>query len=294
MQARTALRLSLVCLLSSSATAAWARPSAASIVCETFPEAAECSGKVVNCSLCHTSTNPAAWNAFGLAVMGELNRAPTDPDRFESREEFFRAALPNALESLLDADSDDDGASNRDELLQGTGPGDAASLWMAPPAPDGAPNQHYKLNSYDPAFAFRRAHILYCGRSPDYEQQSEFAALTDEEEIRTRLHAAVSTCLDSDHWGRVALRELADKRVRPLKVAGQETNATYGGYIAAIGKIYGGVDPKSCRTFGCDVSTGEPNKDVVLTESDIYGIISQALDLDYKKPGMDYSGIVRG
>lgn len=57
--------------------------------------------------------------------------------------------------------------------------------------------------------------------------------------------------------------------------------------------IYGGVDPKTCKTYGCDPVSGKPTPDQQLNESDVYGIIAHALDLD--APGArKYPAIVRG
>ncbi|HEX6243334.1 MAG TPA: hypothetical protein VFZ61_20615 [Polyangiales bacterium] len=44
--------------------------------------------------------------------------------------------------------------------------------------------------------------------------------------------------------------------------------------------VYGGVDPRTCLTYGFDPVSGAPTPDKVMGESDVYGIIAHALDLD--------------
>ena len=44
--------------------------------------------------------------------------------------------------------------------------------------------------------------------------------------------------------------------------------------------VYGGVDPTTCLTYGFDPNTGVADKTAVMSESDVYGIIAHALDLD--------------
>jgi hypothetical protein len=57
--------------------------------------------------------------------------------------------------------------------------------------------------------------------------------------------------------------------------------------------VYGGVDPKTCLTYGCDLSTGQPTPGKLLNESHVYGAIAQALDLD-APAAPKFSAIVRG
>jgi hypothetical protein len=57
--------------------------------------------------------------------------------------------------------------------------------------------------------------------------------------------------------------------------------------------VYGGVDPKTGLTFGFDRTSGEPDKQRVLFERDVYSAIAHALDIDF--PGrVDYPALVRG
>lgn len=57
--------------------------------------------------------------------------------------------------------------------------------------------------------------------------------------------------------------------------------------------VYGGVDPDTGLTYGFDPVTGEPDRERTFTESDVYSVIAQALDIDF--PGrVDFPAIVRG
>ncbi|MDB4972478.1 MAG: hypothetical protein JWN48_819 [Myxococcaceae bacterium] len=56
--------------------------------------------------------------------------------------------------------------------------------------------------------------------------------------------------------------------------------------------VYGGVDPRTCLTYGFDPSSGVANKDAVMNESDVYGIIAHALDLD-APAARRFPGVVR-
>jgi uncharacterized protein (DUF1501 family) len=44
--------------------------------------------------------------------------------------------------------------------------------------------------------------------------------------------------------------------------------------------VYGGVDPKTCLTYGCDLESGAPTPGSHLDESHVYGLIAGALDLE--------------
>lgn len=57
--------------------------------------------------------------------------------------------------------------------------------------------------------------------------------------------------------------------------------------------VYGGVDPKTCLTYGFDPQTGRPAPGSVMNESDVYTIIAQALDIEV--PGAPrFASILRG
>ena len=58
-------------------------------------------------------------------------------------------------------------------------------------------------------------------------------------------------------------------------------------------RVFGGVDPHTCLTYGFDTRTGEPDVDVELKEGHVYSAIAQALGVDF--PGRhDMSAIMRG
>ncbi|MET0344454.1 MAG: hypothetical protein ABW252_25800 [Polyangiales bacterium] len=46
-------------------------------------------------------------------------------------------------------------------------------------------------------------------------------------------------------------------------------------------RVYGGVDPKTCLTYGFDRGTGAPNKSVTLDEAGLYGALAHVLDIEY-------------
>lgn len=191
------------------AAEAEAKPVAPRLFCDAYPEHPECNGALVTCETCHASTDPVAWNPYGLALLTAL--AGDD----------FDTGLAAALRLVEDADSDGDGATNLDELQLGTNPGRAESLWNPIPTPTGT-SDHYDLGAYDVAFAYRRAMVLYCGRSPSYDDLAELRAL-DDDAAAARLHDDLAACLDAPYWRATGLRELADPKVKPIKSVGADT-----------------------------------------------------------------------
>lgn len=206
-------------------TTAEARPEAPGIFCTKYPNAADCLGRVVECRMCHDSTYPPAWNSFGTELITLL---PSGVD--------FAQALPDALAAAEKQDPDGDGVSNLDEILGGTRPGDASSSWTAP-APQTSPdNPSYAVDRYDLAFAFRRASILYCGKSPTYEELAPFQKPgADANALREQLHARVTECLNASYWRDEGLKRLADDRIRPAKSAGPDTKVLVYNYRLVIG-----------------------------------------------------------
>lgn len=58
-------------------------------------------------------------------------------------------------------------------------------------------------------------------------------------------------------------------------------------------RVYGGVDPETCLTYGFDRVSGEPRPDLRLREGDVYSAICHAMGIDF--PGrVDFPSIVRG
>ena len=62
------------------------------------------------------------------------------------------------------------------------------------------PNPRFRIGAYDPVFAFRRVSLLYCGRSPTYD---ELTALNDgapsDDALKQRVHDALDRCLVNQH-----------------------------------------------------------------------------------------------
>lgn len=50
-------------------------------------------------------------------------------------------------------------------------------------------------------------------------------------------------------------------------------------------RVYGGVDPKTCLTYGFDRTTGEPDRGVQFEEAALYGALAHALDIEF--PGRE-------
>lgn len=202
-----------------------ARPDAPGIFCATYPKAADCLGRVAECRMCHESTYPPTWNSFGELLRGALPRDTT-----------FAQGLPIALAAVEAMDADADGVSDLDEVLGGTYPGDGSSFWIAPAAQTGPDNPGYAVEGYDLAFAFRRASILYCGKSPTYAELEPFRAPNpDASALRTQLHARVEQCLAAPYWREEGLKRLADDRVRPAKSAGPESKVYVYNFRLVIG-----------------------------------------------------------
>jgi hypothetical protein len=189
---------------------ALARPEAPSVLCATYPESAACRGRLAECSTCHVSTWPPAWNSYGLAIASM--REPVD----------FASDLPRVLALLEDQDADGDGASNLDEIAIGTGPGDPTDVWLAclPEIPATGPPVG---GGYDFRRAFVRVSVLYCGRSPSYDELAAFDDGAPPDELYLRVHARLDRCLASPYWRDVGLARLADERVRPLEAVGADS-----------------------------------------------------------------------
>lgn len=202
-----------------------ARPTAPELLCQTYPDLARCAGAVPNCAVCHTSTDPPAWNDFGKDVGRNIERGFP-----------FELELPKALHALESADSDKDGLANLKELELGTRPGISDAEEVAAPSEPAGPNTYFRIGKYDPAFAFRRASILYCGKSPTFDEMEAFRkAPNDDATLKERLHAKLTECLGSDYWSTQGLPRLADKRIRPLFQAGADSNIKIGPYRLVIG-----------------------------------------------------------
>ncbi len=159
--------------------------------------------------MCHQSV-PPDHNAFGLDLSAHLD---TFRDPSADPAQSFQRWLPAVLGMVEELDSDGDGASNLDELLTGTAPGDSTSF----PQPERCgPEVPSEACAYDLVYAYRRMHLDFCGRQPDYADFRDFRELATPEQVQ-QLHAQLDVCLDSDFWrgkgGRVW--RLGNSRVRP-------------------------------------------------------------------------------
>ena len=208
-----------------TASSALALPTAPSALCSAQPELPMCQGAVPSCALCHEGTDPPRWNAFGEA----LKRERTAGADFESD-------LIEALAAIAEDDADGDGISNDAELRAGSAPGVRDARESGEPAVGGASNPRYRVGAYDYEFAYRRVAVLYCARSPSYEELERLrAGKPDDETLKTRVHEKLTSCLESAYWRGEGLARLADKRIRPLFAAGPQTDIKIGSYRLVIG-----------------------------------------------------------
>ena len=208
---RSALVLTVLAFGVQHAPEAVARPEAPSVFCSKYPSIPACQGRVPACTTCHISVQPVSWNAFGRSLFPHL-QGPS-----------FESALSVALEQIENEDADSDGATNLEELRVGSNPADPESL-LIPPDPVEGTNPNYDIGRYDPVFAFRRVHALYCGKSPSYEALQKIRNLDSVDERRARVHDALDACVASDYWRKVALFRIADRFVRPIKIFGPDTD----------------------------------------------------------------------
>jgi hypothetical protein len=58
-------------------------------------------------------------------------------------------------------------------------------------------------------------------------------------------------------------------------------------------RVYGGVDPNTCLTYGFDPVTGDPRPNEKFAEGDVYSAIAHALDIDFAGR-TDFPSMVRG
>lgn len=180
---------------------ALAKPTGPVLLCERYPGIPECSGKVAACTTCHRA--PPERNGYGDALKVKLGAD-------------FDASLPAALAAVESLDSDGDGATNLVELKAGTNPGDPASVPRPTENGEGV-NPDYAVGQWDPAFAYRRALVAFCGRSPTY---AELQALRSSKDPKAHVHQALETCLASSYWREEQLPRFADSRIRPIGPAG--------------------------------------------------------------------------
>lgn len=192
-------------------TPAHALPTAPALFCATNPTVPDCTGKLVDCSYCHTSvTAPVTWNPYGLAL------------KDMTQGKAFDMSLGPAVLAIGSLDSDGDGVDNATELSAETQPGNPASK----PLPCAGREDPTAAHAYDFNRAFRRLHLLYCGRSASFEELSGFAAVSADPTAQyASIDAALDGCLKSDYWRNEGIQRLGDVRIRPIKPVGRDGTA---------------------------------------------------------------------
>ncbi|MEZ5938430.1 MAG: hypothetical protein R3C52_09430 [Hyphomonadaceae bacterium] len=192
-----------------------AKPPAPMAFCHAYPDAKACSSGFTDCATCHTT--PPARNAFGLQV--EANLAPGLPRPLS--DEAFLKYLPEALKAVEDLDADTDGFSNIVEIMAGTQTADATSvprmLACAPEDKARAAGALWNVCEYDPAYAYRKVHLDFCGQSPSRSNMDAFLKVEDQNEKLNRIGQALDQCLNSTYWlGKDGVVwNMANAKIRP-------------------------------------------------------------------------------
>jgi hypothetical protein len=189
---------------------AQAKPSGPMLFCAAQPDAPACQGALPTCDMCHTTTYPVSWNAYGASLFPGLGGD-------------FEANLGAAIQAVADADADGDGLSNAAEIAQGTWPGDPLSRLVEDPTQDADPNPRWDIGEWDARFAYKRTSLTFCGRSPTFAEYEAFDALPSDDDRIAAVHAALDECVQSPYWRAFVLPRLADKRIRPLAAVGQDS-----------------------------------------------------------------------
>ena len=186
-----------------------AQPPGPATFCESYPDAPACAAGEVACTTCHAAA--PALNVYGADIAAAL--LPEEPRPLA--EELFVANLGDALKAVEAIDSDGDGYTNLDEIELGSAPSSAASVPVPADCVD-EDDDGWSLCGYDPAYAFKKVMIDFCGRSPTLSERNSFA--TSKSQTDT-LHATLDTCLDSEYWrgqgGRVW--NIANRKIGPLQ-----------------------------------------------------------------------------
>lgn len=202
-----------------------AKPPAPMAFCHAYPEAKACNTGFAECVACHTT--PPARNAFGMQISEKLAPGVTRP----LSDEDFLKYLPAALKAVEDLDADSDGFSNIVEIMAGTQTADANSVprALACAADDAsrAADAQWNVCTYDAAYAFRKVHMDFCGRSPTRADMDAFRTITDEKVKLTRISEALDQCLDSPYWlgPNGVVWNIANAKIRPAHAVKSGENA---------------------------------------------------------------------
>ena len=179
---------------------AHARPEAPAAFCETYPDVPACVTGATACATCHSLAGPPIHNPYGADLA--LARTP-DTDLADD--------LAQALLAVEDLDSDGDGPSNGDELRSGSEPGFDSSEAPECGQQTDFDNPWFDVGVYDPAFAYKRVMLDFCGRSPRYDEVQAFASAADPVDVSA---TTLDLCLQSPYWQEV-LEDLAVGVVQP-------------------------------------------------------------------------------
>jgi hypothetical protein len=175
---------------------AGAKPVAPREFCRIYPQAALCASGAAPCTTCHTT--PPVRNAYGVQVESALLPGTPRP----LTDEQYLSGLPAALQAAESLDADSDGTSNVEEFQAGTLHVDATSLPSRVFACDPeqralASAQPWNTCAYDPAYAFKRIGLDFCGQSPT---RGELEAVRASNDWQMLLEQKLSSCLDSAFW----------------------------------------------------------------------------------------------
>lgn len=201
----------LFALLLLAPLAAWAKPPAPAVFCNTYPTAPACVGGLPACTYCHTAAPQR--NVYGAAIESWL--APGAPRPLSDAD--FATALPGALAAVESMDTDGDAVSNLTEITRGTFPSDARSFPNDIPCA-GNNNPQFKVCQYDFRYVYKKLLLDFCGASPTYAQMQQFLALATDDLRRTFLDQELDRCLGTEFWrGKNGiLWRLAHPKIRPV------------------------------------------------------------------------------
>ncbi len=264
-----------------------AQPTGPATFCDAYPSIPACTEGVAECSTCHI--NPPELNVYGADVSGVLAVGAVRPLASDA----FDAALGPALAAVEGRDSDGDGYSNLEELEAGSSPADERST----PDPEDCVDEGadaWNTCGYDAAFAFKKVHIDFCGRSPNLAAREAFAGASDP--IRA-LHDALDACLDSEYWRGIDGRvwNLANRKIGPLQAiksgieAGPIPLADYDDDYAYW--VYTQTDGHDVRMMltGSDLVRATRDRDGISQ----YEVLNRTPDQDYDLRGYDQYQAVR-